>query len=152
MSDPIVFESATPRFALPMLFPGQAQREFFVNEALTRADLLLHATIEGEVASPPPSPSLGQTWLVAASPSGVFAGHAGSLAGWTGDGWRFIAPRDGLRVFDRPNAAFRLYRGGWWRPVGPAAPAGGSTVDTELRTAFASLIEKLLEAGVFATS
>ncbi len=42
MSDPVQFEGATPRFALPLLFAGQAQKEFFVNEALLRADMVLH--------------------------------------------------------------------------------------------------------------
>ena len=152
MSDPIVFDTATARFALPLLFAGQAQKEFFVNEALTRADLLLHAAIEGETATPPAAPQAGQVWLVAASPTGVFAGHAGALAGWTGDGWRFVAPRDGLRVFDRGNGAFRLYRGGWQRQVAPAAPSGGSTVDAEVRAALALLAARLIDAGVFAAS
>lgn len=152
MSDPIVFDTATARFELPLLFAGQAQKEFFVNEALTRADLLLHCAIEGEVAAPPSSPLAGQAWLVAASATGVFLGHSGSLAGWTGDGWRFVLPRDGLRVFDRSNAAFRLYRGGWRRQVVPSAPGGGTTIDTEARTTIALLLERLVDAGIFAAS
>ena len=152
MSDPIQFESATARFELPLLFAGQAQKEFFVNEALTRTDLLLHGAIEGEVAAPPSSPLAGQAWLVAVSPTGAFLGHSGSLAGWTGDGWRFVLPRDGLRVFDRSNAAFRLYRGGWRRQVTPAAPGGGATVDAEARATIAMLLERLVDAGVFAAS
>lgn len=152
MSDPIVFESATPRFALPLLFAGQAQREFYVNEALARTDLLLHCAIEGETSVPPEAPTPGQTWLVGSAPNGAFAAHAGSLACWTGGGWRFAAPRDGLRVFDQQMAAFLLFHGGWRRCVKPATPSGGATIDSELRLAFDSLIEKLLEAGVFATS
>ncbi len=62
MSDPIVFETATAKFELPLLFAGQAQKEFFVNEALSRADLLLHCAIEGETAAPPPAPQAGQVW------------------------------------------------------------------------------------------
>ena len=152
MSDPIVFETATTRFALPLLFSGQAQKEFFVNEAAARTDLLLHAAIEGEIAAPPAAPQPGQVWLVAASPSGLFAGHAASLAGWTGNGWRFVLPRDGLRVFDRSNAAFRLYRGGWRRQVAPSAPSAGTTIDVEARAAVVLLVERLVDAGVFAAS
>lgn len=152
MSDPIVFETATARFELPLLFAGQAQKEFFVNEALSRADLLLHCAIEGETAAPPAAPLAGQVWLVATSPTGLFAGRAGSLAGWTGDGWRFVLPHDGLRVFDRGNAAFRLYGGGWRRQIVPIAPSGGAVIDAEARGAIALMLERLMQAGVFATS
>lgn len=152
MSDPIIFDTATARFDLPLLFSGQAQKEFFVNEALSRADLLLHCAIEGEAAAPPAAPVAGQVWLVAASPSGAFAGHIGALAGWTTDGWRFVLPRDGVRVFDRSSDAFRLFNGAWRRQVAPTAPSGGTTIDAEVRAAIALLVDKLVDAGVFAVS
>ncbi len=89
---------------------------------------------------------------MAASPTGIFLDHAASLAGWTGDGWRFILPRDGLRVFDRSHAAFRLYHAGWQRQITPNTPNGGTVVDIEARGAITQLFERLVEAGVFATS
>ncbi|MET0180032.1 MAG: DUF2793 domain-containing protein [Novosphingobium sp.] len=152
MSDPIQFESATPRFALPLLFVGQAQKEFFVNEALLRADLLLHCVIEGQAQTPPSAPVAGQAWLVGGNPSGAFAGQAGAIAGWTNDGWRFVPPRDGLRVFDRSEDCFRLYSGGWRLPASPAPATGGTVIDTEARAAIAAIVAKLAEAGLVAAA
>ena len=152
MSDPITFDSATPRLALPLLFAGQAQKEFTVNEALLRADLALHCTIEGELAVPPANPVAGQAWLVASAPTGAFAGHAAAVAGFTASGWRFIAARPGLRVYDRESACFRHYTVSWQRCVVPATPSGGATIDQEARVAIANLLAKLVSAGILATS
>lgn len=38
MTEPVVFTSASPRFAIPLLFAGQAQKEVFVNEAHLRTE------------------------------------------------------------------------------------------------------------------
>ena len=40
MSLPVDFDTATARHGFPMLVAGQAQKEFFVNEALARIDAL----------------------------------------------------------------------------------------------------------------
>jgi hypothetical protein len=37
----------TPRFGLPFILPGQAQKEHFHNEALLRVDAILSAAAEG---------------------------------------------------------------------------------------------------------
>ena len=152
MSDPVTFDSTTPRLALPLLFAGQAQKEFTLNEALLRADLVLHCAVEGEVAAPPPSPVAGQAWLVAANPSGAFAGHTSAIAGFTAGGWRFIAPQAGFRIYDKASACFRHYAGSWQRVIVPSAPAGGGTIDQEARTAIGNILEKLVSAGILATS
>jgi len=152
MSHPITFESSTPRLALPLLFAGQAQKEFTVNEALLRADLALHCTVEGEVAVPPSTPLAGQAWLVAANPSGAFAGHTSAIAGYTAGGWRFIAAQAGLRVYDKTSGCFRHYTNAWQRCVAPATPGGGTTIDQEARTAIGNILEKLIAAGILATS
>lgn len=152
MPDPISFTSACPRFALPLLFAGQSQKEFYVNEAHARVDALLHPAVESEASTPPPSPAAGECWLVGSSPTGAWAGHADALACFAAGAWTFVQPRDGMRVFDSSTGQFLLYRGGWIAPAAPTIPAGGATVDTEARTVIAGLIAALAEAGILPES
>jgi len=148
MSDPVTFLSATARFALPNLFPGQAQKEFFVNEAWARLDAALHPAIEAELAAPPADPVEGRTWLVASDASGDWSGHAGQLAAWQSGGWLFVAPVDGMTLFDRSTGGSLAFFGIWQRLTAPADPTGGTTVDGEARAAIVSLIATLRSAGL----
>lgn len=152
MSDPITFASTSPRLGLPLLFAGQSQKEFFVNEAHALVDALLHAAVEGEADAPPSAPEEGETWLVGDAPSGVWAEQAGTLASYQAGGWIFASPRDGMVVLDRATGQSIRFRAGWQRPATPADPTGGATVDAEARTAIVALIGVLIAAGILAQS
>ncbi len=148
MPDPISFTSTSPRLALPFLFAGQAQKEFFVNEALARLDALLHPAIEAETNTPPASPVNGQCWLVGTAPTGDWAGRAGQLACRQSGNWLFAAPVTGMRVHDKAASRLVIYDGSWQRTANVAAPTGGTTVDAQARTAIAGLITALGVAGI----
>ncbi|HMP56120.1 MAG TPA: DUF2793 domain-containing protein [Novosphingobium sp.] len=148
MSEPLIFDTASPRFALPLLFVGQAQKEAFVNEALSLVDGLLHCAVEGVLDTPPAAPLDGQAWLIGASPAGVWSGRAGQLALRQGGNWIFVPPRDGMRVLDRATGQDRRYRNGWLAATVPAAPSGGTTIDAEARTAIGEIIARLRTAGI----
>ncbi len=135
-----------------MTIAGQSQKELFVNEAHALVDALLHAAIEGEIDTPPPTPEEGECWLVGATPTGAWADHAGALASYQTGGWIFAAPRDGMQVLDKATGQKLLYRGGWHRPATPPEPTGGATVDAEARAAIADLIEALIKSGILAQS
>ncbi|AKH43475.1 hypothetical protein FHS61_000821 [Altererythrobacter atlanticus] len=152
MPDPISFTTASPRYQLPLLFSGQAQKEFFVNEAHALIDTLLHPVIEGEADDPPADPAAGECWLVGASPTGDWAGQAGMLACFQADGWIFTAPRDGMRLFDRSAGRDLRYLDGWHQADPPAQPAGGSVIDEEARIAINGLINALVSAGILPQS
>jgi hypothetical protein len=149
MSDPFLFDTASPRFGLPLLFPGQAQKEAFVNEAHALVDALLHCAVEGEASAPPASPAEGTNWLVGEAPSGDWAGHAGDLACRQAGNWLFVTPRDGLRLLDRATGQQRLYSGGWQIPEIPGEPSGGSVVYSEARLTIVALLSALRVAGIF---
>jgi hypothetical protein len=151
MTDPVSFTSATPRFSLPLLFSGQAQKEFYVNEAHSLADALLHAACEGEATDPPAAPAEGEAWLVGSAATGAWAGQDGKLASFQAGNWLFAIPNDGMRLFDRSSGQALLYRGTWQRPATPSEPTGGTTVDVEARAAIIALVSALTQAGIFAS-
>ena len=148
MTTPVTFPSTTPRLALPLLYVGQTQKEITVNEGILRTDFLIDSAIEGVVSIPPLSPVSGLLWLVGATPVGDFGGKTDNLAGWSDSGWRFFAPRDGMRVFDLSLSGFRLYHQGWTFATAPAAPAGGPIIDSQVRLALAALTDALTAAGI----
>lgn len=103
------------RFALPQIMPGQAQKEAFHNEALTRIDAALHpvaATIGSD--TPAASPGLGDCHIVGTAPTGAWSGKANQLAAWTAGGWRFIAPLAGMRVWLSASGVFAAWTGAAW--------------------------------------
>ena len=151
MSDPIIFESASPRFALPLLFAGQAQKEAFVNEALSLIDGLLHCAVEGEATAPPGSPVEGTAWLIGASASGEWSGRTGQLALRQAGQWLFVPPRNGMRTLNKASGQeLRVVGESWSGAIAPATATGGSVVDAEARAMLAALIAALRQSGVFA--
>jgi len=103
MTQPSVFNSTTPRFSLPLLFAGQAQKEFFVNEAHVLIDVLMHMSVKGLASTPPSAPAEGECWLVDATPVGEWAGHIDSIAFFAAGAWSFLNPVPGMRVFNISN-------------------------------------------------
>ena len=159
------------RHALPFLAAGQAQKEVTHNEALALIDAGLHAAAEAIGLNVPPlAPAAGQCWVVGAAPGGAWAGHAHALACWTVNGWRFLAAREGMRVWLSDQQLWADYVGGEWtigdlrggrllidanQVVGPrlaavAAPIGGTSVDMEARAAIDALIARLVGHGLIA--
>jgi hypothetical protein len=158
----------TPRLALPLLQPGQAQKEMTVNEAVARLDIAVQgAVIAAAVDAPPANPDPGDCWIIGGAPGGDWVGHAHEIAGWTHSGWLFVQPREGTQLWIGATGSFALFTGGVWRlgevhgklfiegdqVVGPrgsaiAEPAGGSTVDAEARAAIASVLDALRAHGL----
>jgi len=149
MTDPVSFDHASPRLGLPLLYTGQAQKEFFVNEALATIDSLLHGAIEAVANTPPATPAEGATWLIGSDPTGAWVGQEGALASRQNGNWLFAKPCDGMRLLDRSTGQDLRYSGGWKRATPPAAASGGTVIDVEARVAIVQLIAALRVAGVF---
>lgn len=146
------YDSSTPRFALPLLFSAQAQKEFYINESLARLDALSHPAIEAITALPPAAALDGQMWLVATGAGGEWEGYADRLAARVGGQWLIVGPQDGMRVFNKATGQIICYNGAWNAPQVPALPSGGNTVDVQAREAIAALQNCLVEAGILPSS
>lgn len=160
---------STPRFNMPYILPGQAQKEQFHNEALLIADGLLHAAIEdGPLVAPPDSPLPGQCWVVGTGATGAWTGQAHRLAIWTESGWRFVAPTGGIQVWKKASGYHLRWSGSAWvvgevtgtklsiggvqvvgarQPAVPS-PSGGTTIDAEARAAVGAVIVALRSHGL----
>ena len=164
--------SATHRLALPHILPGQAQKELFHNEALQALDLVVAAAVEEPPrADPPSSPAVGSCYIVAAPPTGAWAGRAGCIAGMTLAGWRFVTPMDGLAALIRSNGLTAMYRAGAWelgtlrgerveigaqqvvgsRGAAIAGPVAGSVIDAEARASVSAILSALRLHGLIAS-
>lgn len=148
MSDPSLFPGLSPRFGLPLLFAGQAQKEVFVNEAHALADALLHCAIEGTATASPAAPVDGTTWMVGMGATGDWAGQDGRLACRQAGNWLFVTPIDGMRILDRSIGQYQTYVGSWRKPQLPGEPTGGAVVDSQARAAIAQLTTILRQSGI----
>ncbi|RDC61015.1 hypothetical protein HME9302_02232 [Alteripontixanthobacter maritimus] len=148
MTTPLSFISASPRYSLPFLFVGQAQKEFFVNEALARIDTLLHPAVSGEASAPPATPEPGETWLVGSAATSEWAGHDAELAAWQAGEWNFVAPSEGTRIYRIDERRFVQFANGWQSFDAPAAPSGGNTIDVEARAGLENIVNVLKSAGI----
>ena len=164
--------SNTHRLGLPLLHAGQAQKEIWHNEALALLDLLVQPVVLSVGATEPPAaPGIGDCHVVGDGGQGAWAGRDHAIAGWTAAGWRFVPPIEGMRFLIAETMAPLTFTGGAWRAgvlaasaltvnglqvVGErgdavAAPNGGTTIDSEARTAISSIISALVAHGLIAS-
>ena len=163
----------TERLGLPLLAPGQAQKELTHNEALQLLEILVAAAIEEPARnSPPTAPAPGSCYLVGSAPTGAWAQYANHLAAFTSAGWRFVAPAAGMAAMVKSNGLVASYSGSAWetgtiragrvlvdglqvvgaRASAVADPAGGSVVDAEARSALAQILSALRLHGLIAAA
>lgn len=70
--------------------------------------------LDKDLATPPVSPTTGASYIVAASPTGAWVGHATHIAVWDGSAWVFYAPNEGWRVHvDDENIAYWFNGSAW---------------------------------------
>lgn len=104
----------TPHLGLTLIESAQAQKEITANTAFTRLDAILNTgAIDKDLATPPGSPAEGDVYIVAASPTGAWAGQAKSIA-YFDQVWKFIVPNEGLTLWVRDEDKLYTYDGTNW--------------------------------------
>jgi hypothetical protein len=66
------------------------------------------------ITSPPGSPALGDTYIVAPSATGLWAGNDGKFAAWLEGAWSFITPADGWFAYVLDTAELAVFAAGTW--------------------------------------
>ena len=114
----------THSLKLPLLVAEQAQKHVTHNEALRGLDALVQLSVKDrDLAAAPGSPANGDRYIVAASPTGIWAGHAGDIAVFQDGAWDFHDPNEGFRCWVEDENAFLIFDGSAWVDWGAALGA-----------------------------
>ncbi|MBN9309880.1 MAG: DUF2793 domain-containing protein [Devosia sp.] len=103
---------------LPFILPAQAGKHVTHNEAIAALDTLAQlAVLDRDLAAPPASPAEGDRYIVAAGPTGAWAGKAGQIAAWDGAAWLFHAPEPGWIAYLVDESGIVVWTGTAWQPT-----------------------------------
>jgi lysophospholipase L1-like esterase len=114
------------------------------NEALRSLDAIVQLVVlDKDLAVPPGSPAEGSRYIVAASPSGAWAGQAAKIAAYQDGAWMFYAPGEGWLAWVADEDKLYAYSGTVWdefTSAGTGVPLWGinTTADTTNRLALKS--------------
>jgi hypothetical protein len=104
----------TAHIGLTLVEQAQAQKEVTVNTALHRMDALLNTGAKDkDLTTPPATPAEGNVYIVGATPSDAWAGHAGHIA-YFQQIWRFIIPNEGMSIWVDDEDRTLVFDGSAW--------------------------------------
>ena len=131
----------SPRLSLPYIAPQQAQKHVTHNEAIRALDILVQPVVKSRTTTVPPgSPVSGDTYIVAPSATGAWAGEDGKIATCVDGGWDFITPADGWLAYVDDTAQIAVCQSGAWTPL---VTTGGTSIAKWGINATADLINRL---------
>lgn len=115
----------TPNLALTEVAANVLQPSVPINASLQVIDALLHLSPQDKDLAAPPittDADKGKTWIVAASPTGTWAGQAGKIALCiAANNWTFLTPKEGWRADLRDEDVAYRYTGTAWALVAAAS-------------------------------
>ncbi len=145
----------TSNLKLPYIVAAQAQKHVTHNEALRALDAVVQLMVlDKDLAAPPGSPADGARYIVAASPTGAWAGQAGKIAAFQDGAWAFYAPLEGWLAWAADENSVYAFDGAAWgvlsggAGVNPTPLVGvNATADTTNRLAVSSPASLFNHAG-----
>ena len=102
---------------LPFIDAAQAQKHITHNEALQMIDALVHLSVVDMGLDEPPSAAEGERYIIGASPSGAWSGHAGAIAAFVDGAWLFFTPAKGWLAYVESQTLLHLFDGESWQPA-----------------------------------
>lgn len=108
--------SDEPKTGLPYWPAGALQQDLIFNELLRFLGAVgAPATVKDkDLATPPGSPADGDTYIVAAAPTGAWTGHAKDIAYNDAGTWIFFTPSEGWRLDVADEDIVYRYSGAAW--------------------------------------
>jgi hypothetical protein len=83
--------------------------------------------ISASVGTPPSSPATGDTYVIPAGATGVWAGHAQQFTSWNGSAWEFMLPPNGYATWvDDVNQVY-VFNNSTWEPLDHFLPLATET-------------------------
>lgn len=117
--------ATTSNYGITLVEQAQAQKEVTINQAITALDALVgNSVADKDLATPPGSPTPGIMYIIAASPTGAWAGKATQLT-YFDQIWRFIVPQTNQRVWVADENTHYRFNGTAW--VAISGGGGGSS-------------------------
>ena len=105
----------TPNLLLPYILAAQSQKHVTHNEWLRALDNVVQLTVlDRNLATPPGAPAEGHRYIVAASPTGAWAGHTNQIAAFVDGAWLFYVPIEGWIAWIADENIALAYDGAVW--------------------------------------
>jgi hypothetical protein len=118
----------THNLGITLLEQAQAQKEVTINQAIAVLDAAFNPSVlDKDLATPPASPTAGDSYLIASAPAGAWAGKANYVT-YYDSGWRFIAPKEGLTIWVADETAEYRYSGSAWAIASGGGGGSGDVV------------------------
>jgi Protein of unknown function (DUF2793) len=99
--------TTTPKLGITEMSSSQSQPEVTVNSAIRALETYAQLSVlDSTLTEPPtgsPAPVDGDVYIVAASPTGDWAGHHNDIAYLVGGTWKFLTPQEGWIAYDQNN-------------------------------------------------